>query len=346
MNSAILLAAGKSQRAKQNKLWFEWKGLPLWLHAYNSLLANPNLGEIIIVASDLPAFEPYLKEKTKLVEEGETWMESFKLGLAASKGECVLVHNAANPHLTQQEINEVLEAAQNQGAAAVSHPAVDTLIQVENGAYSQALDRTSIRLMQTPQGAKRSWLEGLPEATDLSSALLAKGHKVLCLEASPFNKKITYPQDLQGLGARYFLGEDSHRFSSSGTLRLAGLDVPGHPALEANSDGDVILHALGRALAQANGKQFSEVADPLCSAGERNSQSYLAPLFQNVNLQNVSIQIEAKTPKMDELPLRESLAKILAIPQEHIQISAMTGEGLTAFGRGEGIRCLALITVL
>ena len=47
------------------------------------------------------------------------------------------------------------------------------------------------------------------------------------------------------------IGQDSHRFDASGSgkpLVLAGVVFDGEDALEANSDGDVILHAVTRAI--------------------------------------------------------------------------------------------------
>ncbi len=129
---------------------------------------------------------------------------------------------------------------------------------------------------------------------------------------------------------------------------LGGLEIPELPALEANSDGDVILHAIGRALAQACGENFSELADPLFLSGDQDSRDYLEPLLEKVKIQNLSLSLECARPQIDPLALvlKNSLAEILTIPESAIQISAHTGEGLTSFGRGEGIRCLALVTLV
>lgn len=47
------------------------------------------------------------------------------------------------------------------------------------------------------------------------------------------------------------IGQDSHRFDTKGSnkpLVLAGVEFGGEDPLEANSDGDVVLHAVTRAV--------------------------------------------------------------------------------------------------
>lgn len=356
MNTAIILAAGKSQRAGQNKLWADVHGKPLWSRAYETFLKHPLIDHIILVVpkGDEFKFLPLVDaEKTEIITGAGTRMESFKRGLESFRPltttDIILDHNAANPNVTAREISEVIEAAKKTGAAAVSLPAVDTLLTCEDGNYATVLPREDVRLMQTPQAVRGDILKSisLEDTTDLTSALLAIT-SVAVVEANPANKKITYAEDLAALTARTFLGEDSHKFSESGQLTLGGLTIADLPVLEANSDGDVILHAIGRALAQACGENFSEVADPLMLSGDQDSRDYVEPFLEKVKITNVSLSLECARPQIDPIvsDIKSSLGRILQIETSQIHISAHTGEGLTPFGLGEGIRCLALITVL
>ncbi len=352
MNIAILLAAGKSTRAGQNKLWAKVWGAPLWTLSYKTFLAHPEIDRIILVVprGEELRFLPFIDEKkTVIVTGGETRMQSFKNGLvsvnALTDQDVILDHNAANPNVTSEEISSVISAAKKVGAAAVYHDVVDTVLEV--GEKPEAKNRSNFRLMQTPQAVCGDVLKeiDLSEATDLSTALLPHLNVGL-LPASPRNKKITTAEDLAALCAQTYLGEDSHRFSSEGQLTLGGLSIPNLPKLEANSDGDVILHAIGRALAQATGQNFSELADPLMLGGDTDSRDYLAPLLEKITVRSVSISLECARPKIDPLipALHSSLSTILKT--EHISISAHTGEELSPFGRGEGIRCTAVLQVL
>lgn len=276
------------------------------------------------------------------VPGGDTWMASVQVGLEeinASPNDLVLVHNAANPYVSEQEITDVLTAAKQHGAAAVSHPAVDTLMLEQDGFYDGHIDRRLVRHMQTPQAARYEFLEDLPESTDLISALPIPAKVV---EAGPYNRKITAAADLP---VKVAIGQDSHRFSDAGTLTLGGLAVADAPAMQANSDGDVILHAIGRALAQTQGKTFSEIADGMQEAGTQDSAHYLKP-FLGTTIHNVSIMLEGSRPKIDpiKLQLKENIATILGIQAHQISIAAMTGEELTPFGKGEGLQCTCVLT--
>lgn len=361
MNTVILLAGGKSTRAGKNKLWTEVNGKPLWALAHRTFLEHAEIARIILVVpkGEELHFAAFIEDgKTSIVSGGETRMESFKKGLEAMENfadeDIILDHNSANPFVTAEEISAVIKAAKENGAAAVAHEVVDTV--AELAASSDELlsikERATLRLMQTPQAVRGDILKIASSAslaiaaTDLSSALL--GHtKIKIIPAHPLNKKITFAEDLAALNARTFIGEDSHAFSDAGTLMLGGLTISNLPKLEANSDGDVILHAIGRALAQAQNQTFSEIADPLMLSGDSNSLDYLEPLLENLMILNASISLECARPRIDILipELKKSLAQILFISENKITISAHTGESLTSFGRGEGIRCLASVTL-
>lgn len=371
MNIALLLAAGSSTRAGQNKLWTDVQGEPLWTLAYKIFLAHPEVDRIVLVVpkGEELRFLPFINnEKTLVTVGGATRMESFKKGLEALEAfaadDIILDHNAASPFVTAEEISGVIAAAEEHGASAVAHAVVDTVAEVQSPSEGEnpncyiltIRDRSNLRLMQTPQAVRGDILEKaraslIQDATDLSSGLL-KFTKVVILPAHPRNKKITTAEDLAALSAHTTIGEDSHRFltgaSAEGTqLTLGGLTVSDCPALEANSDGDVILHAIGRALATAQNKNFSELADPLMLGGDSDSRDYLEPLLSEVKIRQVSLSLECARPKIDPLisDLKSSLGRILQIEDNQIHISAHSGEDLTPFGRGEGIRCLASVTL-
>lgn len=327
---AILLANGSSTRAGQNKLQCDLFGRPLWRQAYESLNAHPLVDEVVIVGPDG-------------VPGGNSWMQSFQAGLgsiAPQPHDLIVVHNAANPYLSAEEIEAVILAAKAHGAAAVSAPVVDTLMTTADGCYQDFIDRRHVRHMQTPQAARAEFVLDLPETTDLISALPIPAKVV---DANVYNRKVTTPADLP---LRAFLGQDSHRFSESGDLQLGGLTLSEHPAMQANSDGDVILHAIGRALAQAKGVSFSEQADALCAQGIVDSTHYLTPLLQGLRVHNVSIMLEGAQPKIDPIKeqLKSSLATLLKVRPSQISIAAMTGEDLSPFGKGEGLSCTCVIT--
>lgn len=146
------------------------------------------------------------------------------------------------------------------------------------------------------------------------------------------------------------IGQDSHPFStdSQRPLLLGGFYIPDQRGLSGNSDADVLLHALTNALTGLSGEIIlGAVADELCREGIKDSRVYVQKAMDSlgeIELLHLSFTIEAKEPKL--LPfipkIRASIAKITNLPLESVCITATSGEGLTSFGRGEGIQAFCL----
>lgn len=155
---------------------------------------------------------------------------------------------------------------------------------------------------------------------------------------------------------RIGLGQDSHRFceDEDKKLILGGVDIPNESGLEANSDGDVIIHALCAAIEQALGRtNFSTYADKLCKEGITDSAEYLKIAMEHIEedgyiINNVGISVEGKRPKIlpVEDEIKDRLKGILGIEKNMIGINATTGEGLTVFGRGEGVQVFVIISLM
>lgn len=149
------------------------------------------------------------------------------------------------------------------------------------------------------------------------------------------------------------LGQDSHRFhteNSTKPLILGGVVFDGQPGLVGNSDADVVLHAITNAVSGVTGVNvLGAVSDAMCQAGITDSRAYLQEALKHLgslHISHVSISLECARPKISPriADMRDSIAGIMGIDGRDIGISATTGEGLTAFGRGEGIAVLALVT--
>ena len=120
---------------------------------------------------------------------------------------------------------------------------------------------------------------------------------------------------------RVGLGQDSHRFSPDAgrALVLGGVVVPGGAGLDGNSDADVVLHALCRALEQASGSDgFSRYADAMSRNAINDSREYVKVALANVHragydVGNVGLTIEARTPKIELLreAMKNSVAALL-----------------------------------
>ncbi len=151
------------------------------------------------------------------------------------------------------------------------------------------------------------------------------------------------------------IGQDSHRFegeNSEKTCIVAGLPFHSVPGFEANSDGDVAYHAITNAISSITGVLIlGAVADELClEKGITDSEVYLLEALKTLHghkITHIALTIEGKKPKFKErIPeMREKIASVMGLEASQVGITATTGEGLTGFGRGEGVQCIAIVTV-
>lgn len=153
---------------------------------------------------------------------------------------------------------------------------------------------------------------------------------------------------------RVAIGQDSHAFEKQEgkPLILGGVVFEGCPGMRANSDGDVVLHALTNAVSGITCRNIlGSVADKMCKSGITDSAEYLKVALDDLKqkkmkIKHVSFTMECLRPKIspkaDEI--RRSIAGLLGIDADNVGITATTGEGLTAFGKGEGIMVFCIIT--
>jgi 2-C-methyl-D-erythritol 2,4-cyclodiphosphate synthase len=149
------------------------------------------------------------------------------------------------------------------------------------------------------------------------------------------------------------LGQDSHAFEdeSGKALILAGVTFEHEKGLRGNSDADVVLHSLTNAISSVTGRNIlGKIADELCQQGVTDSREYLQCALNdlgNWKIEHIAISLECLVPKITPQiqHMKDSIAGFCNISVSDVGITATTGEGLTAFGRGEGIQVLTIITV-
>jgi len=150
------------------------------------------------------------------------------------------------------------------------------------------------------------------------------------------------------------IGQDSHKIDYNNQdkkLILAGIEFEEKFSLLANSDGDVVLHAITNAISGVTSKNIlGEISDIMCNEkGIKNSEEYLKEAIKYLEypINHISISIECKQPKISQKieQMRENIARILNIDKNCVGITATSGEGLTEFGKGNGINVFACVTV-
>lgn len=150
------------------------------------------------------------------------------------------------------------------------------------------------------------------------------------------------------------IGQDSHRFEPDGStkpLMLGGVCIAGVPGLAGNSDADVILHALCNAISGLSGVSIlGSYTDRLCNVeGITDSAHYVVAALATltaITLLHISITVEARRPHFSQhIPaIRNRIAELVHLRPDQVGMTATTGEGLTAFGRGEGIQTFIIVS--
>lgn len=147
-------------------------------------------------------------------------------------------------------------------------------------------------------------------------------------------------------------GFDVHAFGPGDSIVLAGVRIAHSRGIVAHSDGDVVLHALCDALLGAAGlgdigMHFPD-SDPLWKGA--SSSHFVATVMEMLKVRgwivgNADITVIAELPKLApyRLEMRRSLAVLLGVGENQVNIKATTTESLGFLGRREGIAAQAVV---
>jgi 2-C-methyl-D-erythritol 2,4-cyclodiphosphate synthase len=147
-------------------------------------------------------------------------------------------------------------------------------------------------------------------------------------------------------------GFDAHRLVEGRPLLLGGVEIPFERGLEGHSDGDVLLHAVTDAILGALGqgdlgRHFPSTDPELAGIASGRILAQVQALMETegFSLGNLDATVIAQAPRLapHQPAMRASLAKLLAAPEERINLKVTSTDGLGATGRGEGIAALAVV---
>ena len=153
---------------------------------------------------------------------------------------------------------------------------------------------------------------------------------------------------------RIGLGYDVHQLAEGETLWLGGILIPHDKGLVAHSDGDVLLHAicdslLGAAKLRDIGFHFPDTSSEFKNIDSKVllAKTYLLVTEKGFRLVNLDATISAQRPKLkDFIPEMEAtIARVLKIDTEAVNIKATTTEKLGFEGREEGISVQAVVLI-
>ncbi|ANE35501.1 bifunctional 2-C-methyl-D-erythritol 4-phosphate cytidylyltransferase / 2-C-methyl-D-erythritol 2,4-cyclodiphosphate synthase protein [Campylobacter iguaniorum] len=353
----IMLGAGDSTRfgLPTKKQWLHIDNDPLWLYATKNLSSNYNFKDVIVVSKESDYMSKF-SNHFKFIEGGNTRQESLKNALAHVNSEFVMVSDIARPNVPKELVAKLFESANNADCVVPALKVCDTTL-----FQNDYINRDDIKLIQTPQLSRTSKLREALQTDELfgddSSAITAVGGKVWYVQGDERAKKLTYKDDLTHLNLlppsnEVFCGNgfDVHKFKDGDFVVLCGVKVPYSKAFLAHSDGDVALHALCDAMLGAAG--LGDIGELYPDNDPRfkdiDSKLLLNDTLKRINevgfkLINVDITILAEAPKINphkEL-MRKTVADILKLGQNKVNIKATTTEKLGFVGRSEGIATIA-----
>ena len=212
--SAVIVAAGSSQRMGSDKLSAMLGEVPVLIRTLQAFQSSPLVDEIIVVTrldklqetADL--CKKYGIEKVnRVIAGGNTRTESALCGVSevSPNAKLIAIHDGARPLVSSDLIRRTVYAAAEHMAAAPAVASVDTLKAVDDkGCIIGTVDRETTLRIQTPQifraeiikGALTKAVEKNLTLTDDCAAAEMMGVRTQTVPGEEDNIKITTPRDL------------------------------------------------------------------------------------------------------------------------------------------------------
>ena len=224
---AIVPAAGLGKRfdASGRKSFVNINGIPLLIYTLKRLHRENSITEIIPVLKKEEIEEgfelagKYKLDKIKQIAPGgrerqDSIYSALRLIENAGTGDVpaarrrgiVLIHDGVRPFIPEGMIDKLVDNVSDAGGVVPGIPVKETIKEVNsNGIVVSTLNRDKVRAVQTPQAFlfniiknayDRAYSEGF-YATDDAGLVERTGGRIKIIEGSPFNIKITTPEDLE-----------------------------------------------------------------------------------------------------------------------------------------------------
>jgi 2-C-methyl-D-erythritol 4-phosphate cytidylyltransferase/2-C-methyl-D-erythritol 2,4-cyclodiphosphate synthase len=384
--AAIIVAAGRGSRAGggRPKQFRPIGGVSMLRRSLLMFVEHPMVGFVqpVVRHEDLENYRLSAAELDVLAPAfgGATRQASVCAGLealAAQNPDIVLIHDAARPFASASLVSRAIDAAAKSGAAIPALTVTDTVKTVDAaGLIDKTIDRTPLRLVQTPQAFaysalleahRRAQQQGREDFTDDAALAEWAGLKVSVFPGEAGNIKITEENDFAraemmtfaSLGdVRTGTGIDVHAFGQGSEIgdhvTIGGIRIAHERGLTGHSDADVGLHALVDAILGALAEGDIGAHFPPSDPQWRNASSdrFLAFAVERVKarggrIAHLDLTLVCETPKIGPQrdTMRAKIASLAGIDIGRVAVKATTSEKLGFTGRGEGIAAYATATV-
>ncbi len=210
--AAVIPAAGGGTRmgSGKRKQYLLLAGVPVLRRAVQPFLDHAAFEWVIVALPPEEVADPPvpLPATVTIVAGGSTRGASVRAALAAvpPEADAVFIHDAARPLLERSVLDRVVAVAAGGVSVIAAVPVSDTLKRVdESGAVTATAPREALWSAQTPQAFPRALIvetyaraatDGV-EATDDAALVEHYGGRVVVVEGSARNLKVTRPADLR-----------------------------------------------------------------------------------------------------------------------------------------------------
>lgn len=209
---AIITAGGIGTRLGSSipKQFLTIAGKAIILHSIDKFWAYDQDMRIIVTLPDegLDHWSSLLEEfpkykKVEIVKGGKNRFDSVKNALDnAQDEELVAIHDAVRPLVNTEIISNSFDTAKESGSAITCIRLKDSIREFVDSQITESRRRERYLLVQTPQTFRLKEIQKAYQNapgnnfTDDASVWEASGKKIVVIEGSEDNLKITYPKDL------------------------------------------------------------------------------------------------------------------------------------------------------
>jgi 2-C-methyl-D-erythritol 4-phosphate cytidylyltransferase len=211
---AVIPAAGAGERFGGDvpKQYLPLLGRTVLEWAIRPIQTRADVAGIVVVIAAADEYWPGIclsSGRIQAVHGGPQRADSVLAGLDALSGKAdardwVLVHDAARPCLTDEDLDRLVETAAETCGGLLAAPVQDTLKAADNGSVARTVEREGLWRALTPQmfriGELASALHRAKTsgflATDEAAAMERMGHRPRIVPGRADNIKITRPEDL------------------------------------------------------------------------------------------------------------------------------------------------------
>ena len=154
---------------------------------------------------------------------------------------------------------------------------------------------------------------------------------------------------------RVGLGFDIHELIAGTMIKLAGVSIPSKKMIKAHSDGDIIYHSLADAILGALSKgdigmhfPDTDLKNKNLDSGKILSHAYSLMTNNKYIINNIDITLILEEPKIKKYKdnMCQNISSLLHCNSDLVNIKATTSESIGFVGRGEGIACHAIVSII